>query len=86
MLVLDQNKFEEELESAVREPRTLSASANSPPKELNAVEKRALRELLDSFQEQPETLLERTLRDPAARYHIGKVIGYTIVKPYEGEQ
>lgn len=86
MLVLDQNKFEEELESAVREPRTLSASANSPPKGLSAVEKRALRELLDSFQEQPETLLERTLRDPATRHHIGKVIGYTIVKPYEGEQ
>lgn len=86
MLVLEQDKFEEELESAVREPRTLSATANSANQGLSAVEKQALRDLLDSFQEEPETLLERTLRDPATRHHIGKVIGYTIVKPYEGEQ
>ena len=82
---MDQGKFEEELESAVREPRTLTASTNSTPKELSAGEVEALRALLESFQEQPETLLEQTLQDPATRHHIGKVIGYTIVKPYEGE-
>lgn len=66
-------------------PRALSADANPSSDKHIAAEKQALRELLDSFQEQPETLLELTLRDPATRYSIGKVIGYTIVKPYEGE-
>ncbi len=69
----------------MRKPRALSADASPSNDKHFAAEKQALRMLLNSFQEQPETLLERTLRDPATRHSIGKVIGYTIVKPYEGE-
>lgn len=84
--MLDQDKFREELEREEPKPRLLSASMISSGDGHCDAEKQALRALLASFHEEPEMLLEQTLRDPATRHHIGKVIGHTIVKPYEGEQ
>jgi hypothetical protein len=52
--------------------------------ELDA-EKRALRELLDSFHTEPETLFEQTIESSATRRSIGKFIAYTFVKPAPGE-
>ena len=51
-----------------------------------AAEKRALRSLLESFRDEPETLFEETIDSPATRRAVGKFIGYTFVKPYSGER
>jgi hypothetical protein len=85
-LVVDQDKFEEKPESAVRKPRALSAAASPFDDDHIATERQALRDLLDSLKEEPETLLEQTLNDTATRHNIGRFIGHTMVKPYEGEQ
>lgn len=51
-----------------------------------AAEKRALRELRDTFRAAPETLFEETIDSCSTRRTIGKFIGYRFVKPYSGER
>jgi hypothetical protein len=58
----------------------------SLPRKGDGAERSALRELLNSFDDEPERLLERTLHDPMIRKTIGKFIGHTFVKPYAGEK
>jgi hypothetical protein len=85
-VVLDRKKYIEERASTARKPGTLSAAANPFNRKNIEAEKRALRDLLASFKEEPETLLEQSLCDPATRHNMGRCIGHAIVKPYEGEQ
>lgn len=84
--MLDRKKYIEEMASTTRIPGTLSAAANPFNQNNIAAEKQALKALLTSFKEEPETLLEQSLRDPATRHNVGRFIGHAIVKPYEGEQ
>lgn len=70
----------------VHRPGTLSAAATPFDGNNVAAEREMLKALLASFKEEPETLLEQTLCDPATRHNMGRFIGHAIVKPYEGEQ
>ena len=84
--MLDRKKCLKKLVSMVRKPGTLSAAASHFNRKSIAAEKQALKDLLASFKEEQETLLEQSLRDPATRHNMGRFIGHAIVKPYEGEQ
>jgi hypothetical protein len=85
----DQDKFETNItnmRSAAQKSFALSTSADSSCCKRITREQRALQTLLDSLGEQPETLLERTLRDPTTQHNVGRLIGYAIAKPYESGQ
>lgn len=62
----------------MQKPCNLSALTGSSL----AAEQQALRALLASLDQQPEMLLERTLRDPKTQHNIGRFIGHAIAKLY----